>query len=91
MLERGNENHLEEQQAEPTSQSKPVRNRGTGHSEKTIKGELGEAQISVSRDRNSKFEPIIVKKGQTRFDGFDDKVLSLYPRGMSTRDIQAQL
>lgn len=83
--------HLEEQQAEPESDDKPARNRRNGHSKKTIKGEFGEAQISVPRDRNSEFEPIIVKKGQTRFDGFDDKILSLYARGMSTRDIQAQL
>lgn len=54
-------------------------------------GEFGEAEISVPRDRSSEFEPILVKKGQTRFDGFDDKILSLYARGMSVRDIQAQL
>jgi len=83
--------HLEEQQAEPESEDKPARNRRNGHSKKTIKGEFGEAQIRIPRDRNSEFEPIIVKKGQTRFDGFDDKILSLYSRGMSTRDIQAQL
>ena len=83
--------HLDEQQAEPEREAKPSRNRRNGHSKKTIKGEFGEAQISVPRDRNSEFEPIIVKKGQTRFDGFDDKILSLYARGMSTRDIQAQL
>lgn len=83
--------HLEEQQAELESDTKPTRNRRNGHSKKTIKGEFGEAQISVPRDRNSEFEPIILKKGQTRFDGFDDKILSLYARGRSTRDIQAQL
>ncbi len=83
--------HLEEQQTEPDNEDKPTRNRRNGHSKKTIKGEFGEAQINVPRDRNSEFEPIIVKKGQTRFDGFDDKILSLYARGMSTRDIQAQL
>ncbi|MBD1870687.1 IS256 family transposase, partial [Cyanobacteria bacterium FACHB-471] len=83
--------HLEAQQAEPASGDKPTRNRRNGHSQKTIKGEFGEAQISVPRDRNSEFEPIIVKKGQSRFDGFDDKILSLYARGMSVRDIQAQL
>lgn len=83
--------HLEAQQAEPASGDKPTRNRRNGHSKKTIKGEFGAAQINVPRDRNSEFEPIIVKKGQSRFDGFDDKILSLYARGMSTRDIQAQL
>lgn len=67
------------------------RNRRNGHSKKTIKGEFGEAQIRVPRDRQSEFEPQIVKKGQTRFDGFDDKILAFYARGMTTRDIQAQL
>jgi putative transposase len=79
--------HLDE---EPRENSK-TKNRRNGHSKKTIKGEFGEAEIAVPRDRNSEFEPLIVKKGQTRFNGFDDKILSLYARGMTTRDIQAQL
>jgi transposase-like protein len=83
--------HLEEQRSEPATEGKATPNRRNGHSRKTIKGEFSEAEISVPRDRTSEFEPIIVKKGQTRFDGFDDKLLSLYARGMSTRDIQAQL
>lgn len=83
--------HLEEQSAEALSEGKTARNRRNGHSKKTIKGEFGQAEIAIPRDRHSEFEPIIVKKGQTRFNGFDDKILSLYARGMSTRDIQAQL
>ena len=67
------------------------KNRRNGHSKKTIKGEFGEVEISVPRDRIGEFEPVIVKKGQTRFNGFDDKILSLYARGMTTRDIQEQL
>ncbi len=47
--------------------------------------------IEVPRDRQGTFEPQLVKKGQTRLDGFDDKILALYARGMTTRDIQAQL
>jgi len=81
--------HLQEERAEPES-DKP-KNRRNGHSKKTIKGEFGEAEISVPRDRNGDFEPLIVQKGQTRFNGFDDKILSLYARGMTTRDIQEQL
>lgn len=88
-LEAEMKTHLETQKPQASS-SKPA-NRRNGHSKKTIKGEFGEAQIAVPRDRDSDFEPIIVKKHQTRFDGFDDKILSLYARGMSTRDIQAQL
>jgi len=81
--------HLEEQRAETAPM--PPKNRRNGHSRKTIKGEFGEAEIAVPRDRTSEFEPQIVRKGQTRFDGFDDKILSLYARGMTVRDIQAQL
>ncbi|MBW4541353.1 MAG: IS256 family transposase [Myxacorys chilensis ATA2-1-KO14] len=84
------EHHLEEERQEPVTDDTP-RNRRNGHSKKTIKGEFGEAEIAVPRDRNGAFEPIIVAKGQTRFDGFDGKILSLYSRGMSVRDIQAQL
>ena len=73
------------------SDGKTTNNRRNGHSQKTIKGEFGAARINIPRDRRSDFEPIIVKKGQTRLDGFDDKILSLYARGMSTRDIQGQL
>lgn len=66
-------------------------NSRNGYSEKTLKGEKGELSIQVPRDRNGEFSPQIISKNQTRFDGFDDKIISLYARGMSTRDIQAQL
>ena len=66
-------------------------NSRNGSSSKTISGEHGEIQLDIPRDRKDTFEPQIVKKGQTRFDGFDDKIISLYARGMSTRDIQEQL
>jgi putative transposase len=82
--------HLEEERNEPESESVP-RNRRNGHSKKTIKGEFGEAEIAIPRDRNGAFEPVIVKKHETRFNGFDGKILSLYARGMSVRDIQDQL
>jgi putative transposase len=67
------------------------RNRRNGHSKKTLKGEFGKAEIAVPRDRNGTFEPVMVQKGQTRFTGFDNKVISLYARGMTVRDIQDQL
>ena len=66
-------------------------NSRNGHSPKTVKGEHGEVPIDVPRDRNGTFEPQIIPKGQTRFEGFDDKIIALYARGMSTRDIKAQL
>src|SRR5437763_968863 len=66
-------------------------NMRNGHSQKTLKGEQGHVDIEVPRDRQGTFEPQLVKKGQTRLEGFDDKILVLYARGMTTRDIQAQL
>ncbi|SRR5579883_114001 len=66
-------------------------NARNGTTEKTLKGKNGELTIEVPRDRNGSFEPQIVKKYQTRFDGFDEKILSMYARGMTTRDIQGHL
>ena len=66
-------------------------NSRNGNSKKTIKGEFGNLEIEVPRDRNSTFEPVIIRKGETRFTGFDDKIISIYARGMTTRDIQAHL
>lgn len=71
--------------------SKTPGNRRNGHSQKTLKGEQGQVEIEVPRDRHGSFEPQLVQKGQTRLEGFDEKILSLYARGMTTRDIQAQL
>jgi len=66
-------------------------NSRNGKSKKTLKGDFGNLPLEVPRDRNSSFEPQIVPKGQTRFDGFDDKILSLYARGMTTREIRSHL
>jgi putative transposase len=70
--------------------------RGTGNSrngksEKTIHTETGSVEIDVPRDRAGTFEPKLVRKRQRRLEGFDDKVLSLYARGMTTREIQGHL
>jgi putative transposase len=81
--------HLTEEKAEADASS--PKNRRNGASKKTIKGEFGEAEIGIPRDRNGSFEPQLIEKGQTRFTGFDGKIVSLYARGMTTRDIQAQL
>jgi len=66
-------------------------NSRNGHNQKTLKSDHGEFAIKVPRDRNGEFDPKIIPKHQTRFDGFDDKIISLYSRGMTTRDIQAEL
>ncbi|GAF75401.1 unnamed protein product, partial [marine sediment metagenome] len=62
---------------------------GKGH--KTVQSDTGALEIEVPRDRNGSFEPQLVKKRQRRLEGFDDKVIALYARGLSTRDIQGQL
>ena len=66
-------------------------NSRNGTSAKTVKGEFGEIVVETPRDRKGTFEPRILRKHQTRFDGFDDKIVSMYARGMTTRDIQAHL
>jgi putative transposase len=66
-------------------------NSRNGKSKKTLKGDFGSMPLDVPRDRNATFEPQIVPKGQTRFEGFDDKILSLYARGMTTRQIKQHL
>jgi putative transposase len=66
-------------------------NSRNGISSKTVKGEFGEIVVETPRDRNGTFEPRIVGKHQTRFDGFDNKILSMYARGMTTREIQGHL
>lgn len=66
-------------------------NSRNGTSAKQLKGDFGTVEIEVPRDREASFEPKLVAKGQTRFAGFDDKILSLYARGMTTREIQGHL
>ena len=66
-------------------------NARNGTSPKTLKGDFGQVQIDVPRDRDGSFEPKIVAKHQRRFAGFNDKILSMYARGMSTREIQGHL
>jgi putative transposase len=66
-------------------------NSRNGTTKKKLKGDFGEMELETPRDREGTFEPKIVSKGQTRFTGFDDKILSMYARGMSTREIQGHL
>ena len=66
-------------------------NTRNGRSQKTLKGDFGELPIAVPRDRHGSFEPQIVPKHQTRWTGFDDKILSLYARGLTVREIQGHL
>lgn len=70
---------------------KPTANRRNGTSAKTVKSKHGEMELSVPRDRDAEFAPQVIKKHQRRFDGFDDLILSLYSRGLSTREIKAHI
>ena len=73
---------------EPPGGAGNIRN---GSTPKTLQTEQGPVKIRTPRDRNGSFEPKIVRKRQRRFEGFDDKILALYSRGLSTRDIEAYL
>ena len=66
-------------------------NKRNGHSTKNLKSQYGEFQIDVPRDRNGEFEPKLIPKYQRDISGIEEKVISLYARGMSTRDIHDQL
>ena len=65
-------------------------NSRNGTSGKRLKGDFGTLEIAVPRDREASFEPQLVAKGETRWHGFDDKILSLYARGMTTREIPSE-
>ncbi len=82
-------NHLGHDKNQPVSNH--AGNTRNGRSKKTLKGEFGELPIEIPRDRHGSFEPQLIPKHQTRWAGFDDKILSLYARGMTVREIQAHL
>lgn len=91
------ERALEVEMAEHLGHAKhaPVANEAgntrNGKSRKTLTGEFGALPIEIPRDRHGTFEPQIIPKHQTRWTGFDDKILSLYARGMTVREIQSHL
>ena len=66
-------------------------NSRNGKSDKTLKSEAGDMAVEIPRDRNGTFVPQLVKKHETHFDGFDDKIISMYARGMTVREIQGHL
>ena len=71
-----------------TPPKKGAKNRRNGHSQKTVQGDLGEIRLATPRDRDGTFEPQLIPKHQRRLTGFDEKILALYGKGMTTRDIQ---
>jgi len=88
-LEAEMETHLGHAKNEPVTNA--ARNTRNGKSSKTLKGEFGELPLEIPRDRHGSFEPQLIQKHQTRWTGFDDKILSLYARGMTVREIQSHL
>ena len=70
---------------------KTTTNSRNGYSKKTVKSELGSIEINIPRDRNGEFEPQIIQKHQRNITGIEEKVLSLYTDGLSTRDIHDQI
>ena len=66
-------------------------NSRNGFSRKTVKTDDSEIEVNIPRDRKAEFDPKLIAKQQKRWDGFDETILALYARGMSTRDIQSFL
>ena len=81
--------HLGHEKSDPVTNV--TGNARNGHSAKTLKGEFGELPLDIPRDRQGAFEPQLIGKHQTRWTGFDDKIISLYARGMTVREIQGHL
>jgi putative transposase len=93
LLERAMEVELTDHLGYEHGESPPggAGNTRNGSTPKTLSTEHGPVEIQTPRDRDGSFEPKIVRKRQRRFEGFDDKIIALYSRGLSTRDIQAYL
>src|SRR5262245_15320503 len=88
MLDAEMDAHLQSQERPLPFEPPAPNNRRNGHSRKAVQGELGEVKIDVPRDRDGTFEPRLIGKYQRRLAGFDEKVLALYAKGLTTRDIQ---
>jgi transposase-like protein len=80
-------NHLGYEKYERSSAS----NGRNGNSKKELLTENGIVDLSIPRDREGSFEPLLLPKGQTRIPGLNDKIISLYAKGMSVNDIKTQL
>lgn len=89
MLEAELDTHLG--YAKHNKQKKITANSRNGHSKKTVTTEHGEIELRIPRDRQGEFEPIAVKKHQTNLSGIEEQIISMYAKGMSTRDIQDHL
>jgi Transposase and inactivated derivatives len=90
MLEAEMEDLLGREKYERDEESS-YKNYRNGYSNKNIKSSIGDVKLDIPRDRNSDFEPRVIKKYETVCNELDKKIIGLYARGMSTRDIQSEL
>lgn len=94
VLENGLEGELDEElgYSKYDYQNKQTENSRNGHSEKTLKTSLGDLELSIPRDRKGEYDPQLVKKNQTSLSGdIEEKILSMYAKGMSTSDIESHI
>jgi putative transposase len=85
------DHHLADSTQEEVSEGAKAGNRRNGYSKKTVLTENEAIDLAIPRDRRGSFEPQLIAKYQRRFPGFDDKIISMYARGMSVREIQGHL
>jgi putative transposase len=85
------DHHLADSTQEEVSEGEKAGNRRNGYSKKTVLTESEAIDLAIPRDRRGSFEPQLIAKYQRRFPGFDDKIISMYARGMSVREIQGHL
>jgi putative transposase len=85
------DHHLADSTQDEVSEDEKPGNRRNGYSKKTVLSENEAMQLAIPRDRHGSFEPQLIAKYQRRFPGFDDKIISMYARGMSVREIQGHL
>src|SRR5271169_2078730 len=91
MLNAEMDQHLEGEAAGTGSEADSSGNHRNGYSKKTVLTDTSQVELEIPRDRRATFEPQLIAKYQRRFPGFDDKIISMYARGMSVRDIQGHL
>ena len=85
------DHHLADSPQDEVSEVEKPGNHRNGYSKKTVLTENEALELAIPRDRRGTFEPQLIAKYQRRFPGFDDKIISMYARGMSTREIQGHL
>ena len=85
------DHHLSDSEQDEVSEPGKAANHRNGYSKKTVLTENEAIELSIPRDRQGSFEPQLIAKYQRRFPGFDEKIISMYARGMSVREIQGHL